>query len=264
MKKFKLGAVIPTHQYSNIQPEIEVEAETFEEAIAIAEAQLIPFWNKYVEGGKELKTSRGELIKGIGGDIFYDDATHTYTNDKGEAYESSSQYASKFVKPFDKQKIAEATAKKYGVDVSEVLDMWNMRGQVSRDLGSALHLAIELHRKHQKLCRAMDNEKNLHDSPMIKQAILELEKLLPVGEEKLEAVVVDHEAKRVGRVDLIQITAPQTCNIVDFKTGEMKDHYWKQLEFTAGILKNAGYKVNKLRIFHWAGKWEVHEHETND
>ena len=37
--KFTLTAVIPTAQYSNIQPSIEVEAETYEEA----ERMVLPY-----------------------------------------------------------------------------------------------------------------------------------------------------------------------------------------------------------------------------
>src|ERR1019366_3294626 len=119
--KVKLTATIPTAQYANISPEIEVEAETYEQALEIAESRLTEIWNKYVEPGKELKakdTGNRKLIKCFaGGEIFYDEATHTYTNEAGKVYLSASQYAESLKKPFDKLKIANLTAKRDGVEV---------------------------------------------------------------------------------------------------------------------------------------------------
>lgn len=261
MAKFKLGAVIPVAQYSNIQPEWEVEAETYQEAMAIAEAQLVPFWNKYVEEGKQLKTAQGTLVKGfVGGAIYYDDASHTYTNEAGEVYLSSSNHAKTFAKPFDKQGIATATAKKWGVSADDVIAMWELKAKISRDLGTALHEAIELRRRFESLSKAMQKETHVHLSPMVKEPVDSLMTLLPCGEEAIEAVVIDHEHKRVGRVDLIKITAPQTCEVIDFKTGDVDKNltqYWEQLNFTGDILKAGGWKVTAKTIYHWDGTWKI-------
>lgn len=262
MIKFKLSAVIPVAQYSNLQPEFEVEADTYEEALAIAEAQMIPFWNKYVESGKELKTAQGTLIEGfVGGSVYYDPLAHVYTNEAGEVYLSSTQHAEKFVKPFDKQKIAEATAKKHGVSADEVIGMWDLKGKISRDLGTSIHEAIELRRRYEGLSKALGNEGNIHLSPLVKKPVDELMKLLPRGKEALEAVVIDHPNKQVGRIDLIRITGDKECEVIDFKTGEMKEHYWKQTEFTSNILERNDWKVKKMKIIHYDGGWHVYEKE---
>ena len=267
MIRFKLGATIPTVQYGNIMPEFEVEADTYEEAMAIAEAQLIPFWNKHVEVGKELKTSEGKLIKGfVGGEIYYDDATHTYTNENGDIYLSSTKYAAKFAAPFDKQMIATATAKKFKVSADDVATMWELKAKISRDLGTALHEAIELRRRFQTLSETMAKETHIHLSPMVKKPVDELMELLPLGKEAIEAVVIDHANKQVGRIDLLKITGNQKCEVIDFKTGELEKNvnmYWKQLEFTANILERNDWRVPKLKIYHWNEKWELHEKEFN-
>lgn len=260
--RVKLGATIPTVQYGNIMPEFEVEAESIEAGLALIEPQLRSTWNKYVESGKELAGGdKGVLLEGfVGGSIWYNDATHTYTNDQGEVYLSSSQYAASFAKPFDKQKIAGAMAKKADVNASDVLALWELKGKISRDLGTALHNAVELKRHYKRLCESLGKETNIHLSPMVKEAVESLEKLLPIGNEVIEAVVIDHANKRVGRVDLINVTGEKQCEIIDYKTGEMKPdklaQYKKQLEFTKAIMELEGWNVTKLRILGWNGSWK--------
>lgn len=259
--KVKLSATIPTVQYGNIMPEFEVEADTLEEGLAIVEPQLVSTWNKYVEEGKQLNTSKGKLIKCfVGGDIYYDDVTHTYTNEAGEVYLSSSQHAAKFAKPFDKQGIAANTAKKYGVSADDVITMWDLKSKISRDLGTALHEAIELRRRFETLSKTMGKETHVHLSPMLKVAVDELMQLIPPSEEEIEAVVVDHKTKRVGRIDLLTITAPETCIVRDFKTGDIDKslaQYWEQLKFTTEILEANGWKVTGREIYHWNGTWKL-------
>lgn len=261
--KVKLSATIPTVQYGNIMPEFEVEADTLEAGLAIVEPQLVSTWNKYVEEGKQLKTSKGKLVKCfVGGEIYYDDATHTYTNEAGEVYLSSSAHAATFSKPFDKQGIAQATAKKWNVSADNVITMWELKSKISRDLGTALHEAIELRRRFEKLSTTMKKETHIHLSPMVKTAVDELMELIPIGEEEIEAVVVDHDKKRVGRIDLLTIAAPQTCIVRDFKTGDIDDkltQYWEQLKFTSEILEANGWKVPRREIYHWDGKWKLVE-----
>lgn len=239
----KIGAHIPTQQYGYVE-------------ITDAELSDLPeierLYNQYAEKPVSFKGDRGLLVEGfVGGSIYYDPIAHVYTNESGEVYQSSTQYAETFTKPFDKQGISKAMSKKSGVKQEDLLAQWEMKGEISRTLGTALHLAIELERRY--------NVK--HTSPLLEKPLEELRKLLPVGKEALEAVVIDHPNKQVGRIDLIRITGDKTCEVIDFKTGEMKDHYWKQLEFTARILERNDWKVSKLKIYHYSGVWGVHEHD---
>lgn len=261
----KLGAVIPVKSYGNVQPSFEVEADSIEAGMAILEPQLRSVWERFVDDGTPLKGgTQGILVEGFcGGSIFYDDINHIYTNDKGEVYESSSQYAAKSAKPFNKQAIANATAKKYGVSAADVIQMWELKGKISRDLGTALHEAIELKRRFSGLSKTLGNTTNVHLSPMVKEAVESLETILPIGNEAIEAVVIDHPNKHVGRVDLINILGDKKVEIVDFKTGEIKpdklEQYWRQLGFTKAILEANDYEVTKLRLFHWTDHWDVKE-----
>lgn len=250
----KITAHVPTQQYGYIEladlPDEPAEVERL--------------YNKYAEKPIKLPGSLGKKIECfVGESIYYDDASHTYTNEAGEVYLSSTTHAQTFAKPFDKLKIAEAMGKKFKVDPFQVIEMWELKAKISRNLGSSLHEAIELRRRFAKLSQAIGKETHIHLSPMVKEPVEQLMKLLPIGDEVCEAVVVNHETKRAGRIDLISIKAtttatPQECDIIDFKTGELGDkmeQYSEQLKFTKEIMEAGKWKVNNLIIYHWNGSW---------
>ena len=122
VKEVTISAVIPTAQYSNLQPSITVEVDDdVEVAKQLAMSHIIGISQKYAESGKALKGSQWQKLTAFeGGDIFYDDISHTYTNEEGEVYLSGSQYANQFTKPFDKDMMSNVVAKKFNVDASDV------------------------------------------------------------------------------------------------------------------------------------------------
>ena len=262
--KVKLVATIPVVQYGNIQPEIEAEADDYEGALQIAESRLVEIWNKYVESGKELKTgvsnNRVKLRAFVGGDYYYNAAKHEYSNEAGEVYLSGSQYAESFKKPFNKQGIAQAMAKKSGASADEIIKMWELKGQASRDFGSAIHAALQLEEQYRALGEKL-GKSGAHEHPILKHAVdgfLKDHK----GEKALnEVVVVDHEEKRAGTIDRLLVLGKDKCRVQDFKTSAtLKDieTYWKQLEFYARILTRDGWVVEGVDIFHYNGKWETY------
>lgn len=248
----KVEAHIPTQQFGYIAVTGEITD--------LPEIERL--YNVYAEKPINFGNDRGVLLEGfVGGSIWYNDATHTYTNDKGEVYLSSSQHARTFAKPFDKPKIAEAMAKKYNVNVIDIIAMWDLKAKISMDSGTVLHEAIELKRRFKALGEALGTNKHIHLSPMVKDAVEGLEKLLPIGNEVIEAVVIDHDNKRVGRVDLINIVGDHICEVIDYKTGELEGRekqYAEQLKFTSDILTKHGWTVSKQRLFHWDGSWSEH------
>ena len=261
---FRLKAVIPTHQYSNLQPEWEVEADTFEEAQAIAEAQMLPFWNKYVESDKKLNDSDRKLVDCfVGGQVYYSEISHTYSNEAGDIYLSGSQYAQQFKKPFNKQAIAEATAKKFDVDPSEIIDFWDHRSKTSTDFGTAIHTAIEFYGKYEALAEVL-GKNSVHDHPVIKNAVEGFLELAGRGEAVYEAMVVNHERKHAGQIDRLVILGDKHGKIQDIKTGAVMKpddlkSYHKQLEFYDEIMKSAGWKMEPHEIYHYNGDWKLYE-----
>lgn len=262
MSKFRIAATIPVVTYGNLMPEIEVEANSLEEAQAIALPQIESLWNKYVEPGKELRKT-GQLIDCfVGGQVLYDDGSHTYSWN-GETYLSGSQYAKTFEKEFDKLAISQAMAKKFKVEATDILAMWELKSEVSKGFGTAIHAAIELYERYRGLAETMEKLTHLHDHPIIKTAVEGFYGFQDENPAECEVVVVDHTAKRAGRIDRLVITGDKKCVIQDIKTNaditKSLPIYFKQLEFYRDIMIAAGWSVEALQIYHWNGDWVLHE-----
>lgn len=264
MMKFKIGATIPTVQYGNLMPEIEVEADTYEEAYALVMPKIEAIWNEYAEDGKQLKISeRKKLEAFVGGEIYFDEKNHVYTNDKGEIYLSGSQYAKQFEKPFDVDNISQAMAKKFDVPVEDLVAMWKLKSEVSTTFGTALHKALELYGRYDGLAKAIDRTTNLHDHPIIKKAVEGFYEGREKEKAEYEVLVVDHANKRAGQIDRLLITGDKKCRVQDFKTNATIEKnlevYSHQLKFYSEILEAGGWTVEGREIFHWNGEWKTYE-----
>lgn len=228
---FKISATIPTVQYGNIMPEIEVEAETFEEARDLAMERVREIWNSVCEEGRELRirgsqpvgsVSAGEVVvcSFSGTELTMSD-DHTYTDKDGNVFMSGSRYPEQFGYPFDKNMILPIYANKHEVQPKVIDDFWTDKGNLSRDFGHALHSALEVYGKHKALAEKLSTE----EKP-VKLGIPSL--LLPVveaffegrGDEEAiyEPFVVDVNGKRCGRIDRLVKTGEKSCIIEDYKT----------------------------------------------
>lgn len=266
--KYTVTAVIPTVQYGNIQPSIEVEAESFDQAQAMVMPHIEELWSVYADKPLVKQTSGDrKLIQAfVGGSIYYDDLTHTYTNEAGDVYMSGSQYAKSLEKPFDKDRIAQAMATKWGVDAQAVKGMWQLKSDVSTGFGTAIHAALELYGKYDGLATQMEKTTSLHDHPVIKKAVESFYEGRKDEKAEYEIMIVDHQAKRAGQIDRLLITGDKKCRVQDYKTNaditKSLDSYWVQLKFYAGILEANGWKVEGLDIFHWDGQWKEYKEES--
>lgn len=272
--KYTLTAVVPVAQYANLQPAIEIEADSIEEA----EAQVLPyiegFFNKYSEkhkiGAEKRAASpdRVEITDIFGNKIFYNDKTHEYTNSLGEVYLSGSQYAKE--EEFDADFWAEDICSRYGLDDTakeQIKAMWEVNGSASNSFGTAVHAAIELFGEHRELADKIDLDlktgerkkldvKTLKNSSMSKLPYLKevVEKFFTkerlAEKAKYEVLVVDHKNKRAGRIDRLLKNEDGTLSIRDMKTNykilkKEKDTYSKQLSFYGDLLIANGAKLSK-------------------
>lgn len=259
-----LKATIPVVSYGNIQPEIEVEADTYEEALAIAESRIKDLWSRYAD--QPLPNGNVKRLTAfVGGEIDYDPVAHAYTWN-GEVYQSGSQYAKQFEKPFDVDDISNKIAAKFGVDANEVRKMWELKADISKGLGTTLHSALELYGRFNGLATALDKTTHLHDHPIVKKAVQDF---YSAHKEKAEyeALIVDHKNKRAGQVDRLIILGDKHCRVEDYKTNavltpEKLEVYWKQLEFYGDIMKEAGWKVEPPIIHWWNGEWKEIKREN--
>jgi hypothetical protein len=255
----KITAHVPCQQFGFI----EIEG-TQEEALEIER-----LYNYYAEKPVAFRNGSRKLLKAwVGGEVYYDDLAHKYTNEAGEVYLSGSQYAAQFESPFDTQVIAGKMSTKFNVPAEDIVKMWDMKRDISNGLGTAIHAALELYGKYEKYVDVFDKEYHLHDHPTIKQAVLSFYK--DRKEEAIyEALVVDHSRKYAGRIDRV-VKEKDLYFIEDFKTNaELKSdklkNYWKQLSFYASIVEASGNKIGGLRIHHWnGGEWTTHEHKAEE
>lgn len=287
--KYSLTAVVPVAQYANLQPTVEVEADSIEEA----EAEVLPyieqFFNKYSEkakiGSEKRALSKGRvLLKDIfGNEIYYDDATHEYTNSLGEVYLSGSRYASE--DPFDSEYWAQEFVNKYGLkeeDKQKILAMWEVNGSASSSFGTALHAAIELYGTYKDLADIIDIDKKTNERKRLdaktekNSALSKLPYLQEVVKKfftperlaetaQYEVLVVDHKNKRAGRIDRLLTLPDGSFAIRDMKTNHKilkpeRTTYGKQLSFYGDIIIANGHKLtedNPLCLHHWTNdEWK--------
>lgn len=286
--KYTITAVVPVAQYANLQPSVEVEANSIEEA----EEQVLPyiekFFNKYSEkakiGAVKNTISKGRKLEKdlFGNEIFYDEEKHEYTNSLGEVYLSGSAYAKE--EDFDGEYWAQEFVNKYGLapeDKQNILDMWSVNGNASASFGTALHAAIELYGKYRNIADIIDidlktkTRKELSKGVEKNSAMSKLPYLQQVArdfftEERLaenalyEVLVVDHATKRAGRIDRLVINEDGTYAIRDMKTNHKilkkeRDIYTKQLSFYGDIILANKAKLeteNPITLHHWTNnKW---------
>lgn len=253
--KFKFH--VPTQQYGFL--EIDGDVDELPE--------MEKFYNKYAETKINFRdTGNRKLLKAwVGGEVYYDDVAHMYTNEQGDKYLSGSVYAQLGEPEFDTDSITAKMAKN-GVTPADIATMWMMKADISNGFGTAIHAALELYGKYQKYEGKLSKDYHLHDHPVIKKAVESFYK----GRKEnalYEALVVDHKRKYAGQIDRV-VKEGDIYYIEDFKTnGELKPakltNYWKQLSFYASIVEASGLKVGGLRIHHWnGGDWKTYESEV--
>lgn len=303
LQSFKITAVIPTVQYGNIQPEYQVEAPTYEEAHEIAMPYIEKLWNQYCQQGSELKrrdvkTVDAEFTKKVseltGGVCYYNDDLHVYKREDGEEMLSGSTFAKKFSHTFNRKQALEGMKERLGVPIDEVEAMWRLKSKASTSFGDAIHAALELYGTHHELGEVTGAKKKingaLHDQPDLKRIVEKFFEKRMKEHALYEPFVVDEKELLCGQIDRLLIVdeKKKVCRVQDYKTnadvnkrgfnGKMKapfeemsetplSGYWLQLSFYAHILKNAGWTVEGLDVFHWngtLGKWETYTRKPID
>lgn len=281
--KYKLGAVIPTVQYGNIQPEIELEGDNFEELKAQAEAIIEEVWQKYSEKPLvklETPTERSEptvytrLTTFTGEEIMYDAVGHSYLDMAGNKLMSGSVYADKHSPKFNKGVMIPKTAKAWKVDEKDLGSLWEMNGEVSTAYGNSIHKALEIWHKFSKMGAQIQADKEseenycLPKNPHIRDIVKSFDELY--GTDAFSEVLVSDVANGMaGQIDRLQVIDldKKICRVGDYKTNNDLDDkkikkYQLQLSFYANILINKGWTVRGLDIYHWSDHWEKVEMEV--
>jgi hypothetical protein len=164
------------------------------------------------------------------------------------------------------------TANSWGVDAEALRDVWKLNGDISNQFGSAIHSALELYHRHHALGSAVSEKQGtevnyvLPKNKFIRDAVLSF--VDKFGVDGLSEVLVSDVAnKMAGTIDRLQVTGDKRCRIGDYKTNNDLDKkkitkYGLQLNFYAQILKNHGWTVEGLDLFHFGDDgWTKHELE---
>lgn len=265
--KIKLGAVIPTVQYGNLQPEFELDENDIlvGKDIDYLEGKIQELWNKYAD--KPLNVTAGtptakRVIDFFGNEIDWDEENHVYSWN-GEKYLSGSEYAKSRQKPFNPSLMSSMVAKKFEVDPKEIAQLWERGGKISRDFGTTVHEALEVYGKFKSLSESVEKEYHIPNHPMLKKIVESFYEGRDAEQAHYEVLVVDHGSKKAGTIDrlLLQPGSENSYVIQDFKITHKEDkEYWKdQLTFYQGIIEaNGGIVVGK-QIFAYNGGWKEHK-----
>lgn len=144
----------------------------------------------------------------------FDAAKHTYT-DPSEKFQycSVTRWVEKFKYPFDEQEMAKRVAKKEGVPVETVLEVWAKKRNDSTEFGTRLHKALEIFCTKGKVLY-----------PEFKEILLEFKNLNISLDKKtclFEKLVYDRKLKIAGTSDIIvQNKDKRTFNVYDFKSNK--------------------------------------------
>ncbi len=264
MIKYKLGATIPCAKYGNLLPEVELEGDNIDELRAIASAHIEDLWRTYGEVGLNKNNSSGKEIKTFTGEtIIYSDESHSYYSLDGVKLVSGSEFAGNNSAGFNKDAVLPATAKKHGVSEGELDDLWSRLGDVSNQYGSSVHSALDLYHKYHAIGRRIaDNNKDegnyaLSKLPHLRDIVVSF--VDTFGADAItEVFVSDVKNKMAGQIDRLEIldAEKKICNVADFKTNHTLNaskikEYTLQLGFYAKILRNNGWTVDNMHIYHF-------------
>lgn len=246
-------------QYTDCRPVISGESWDDIRATAREIAQSV--------GNEKLAERLGGNKDGeiIGDGVLFNKEEHTYSKD-GLPYLSGSTFAHMFEKEFPRESIAQKVADRDDREVSEVLDGWDAKGDISLQYGTLIHKCIETYCKHGEL---PNNE-------YLKAIVDDWAEVF--GDEAdrnicNEVFVQDDAHQLCGVIDCLTTKDLRDFTIYDWKTGDIhqklnhtlgKDFpndrlslYTLQLNFYRYIMEQKGDKVKKLVIGWLNGEhWE--------
>lgn len=268
MKSYKIEATIPTTQYGNLRPTFEVgskeeEAEAFDSLKAMWERfGDKPLVDKVTPLTSETNVKPLTITTFTGEKVLWFEAEHKYTTPEGKVFLSGSKYAAQHSPAFPKDIILPKTAAKWGVKESELDSIWSAKGDISLDLGNAVHKALELYHNHgvagAEIEETTKSDKNyaLHGQAYLSNIVSSF--VEQFGSDAMSEVIVsDTKNLRAGTIDRLEIVdeANKVCRVGDYKTNaELKSakklEYQKQLSFYAHILISHGWTVQGLDLYH--------------
>ena len=268
-EKLILEATIPTVQYGNVKPTIEMEGEDFEQLrdeglkriksisdMVAGEGFTFDVRGLPVEGGRTIESVAMKALESLtsrltGTKLFFDKDNHIYTDKDGNKYSSASAFPAKFFTPFERDIVLEAIVKKHGgkVNGKEILDMWQLNSEASTGYGTAIHAALENFDRNRNLGEVLrsDNKdgskgpnKSLSKNPFLQAVVNWFHEGRDREDVLVEEFVSDNEFKICGRIDRLKIIdrEKKIVRVQDYKThGDIHETKYQ--------IKDSPFKQNK-------------------
>lgn len=150
-----ISAVVPVtgQSYTDLRPTVSADSiDEYRELLATVgelagNEQFVKRMRGQVEAQNPLTEPLSASREVLGDGVLFNKEDHTYTKN-GLPYLSGSTFAHMFEKEFPKEIVATKLAEKEGREVSEVLEGWDAKGQISLDYGTLIHKCIETYIKH--------------------------------------------------------------------------------------------------------------------
>lgn len=254
--KLTIEATIPTTQYGNVKPVVEVSGNTFEDMRDEGLKALKSISDMVAAPGSEMEVRGLSLTKGTsaplktllektseitGVTVFYDEDTHIYTDKNGKRYVSGSKFPKQFYNEFDSEYILKRMKIKHpDLDIPSVRNMWSGQGTSSTSWGNAVHYALENYIKYKDTGETVaDGGQNraLSKNPVLRAIVETFIEEFNLDDCESEVFVADDELMLAGTIDLLRFVDrdKKIVRIQDYKTDN--DPYRKQYQKSDSPLK---------------------------
>ena len=260
----KIGATIATGQYQNMQPSIELSDVDIKEGTEIGVSFVKDLFARFSEKGalnekeviQETRTTITTKSFNEDIDIEVEPIGHTYSH-KGKDLTPVTIFIDKFYKKFDSDKMSEVTAKSWGVDQTELKDLWNENGNLSSSFGNVVHNAIEFYLKFRELGEEISEHKGLdYNYALPKHPVLRaiIEGYIAIetskGEVIPEVLLTSTKNGLCGRADSIEIVnlKKKICRVGEIKVNIGSEEIDRNMKASAPFEKLPANKLTKYQI----------------
>ena len=272
----EVEATIPTVQYGNIKPVVEIEGDYTDDARdqalkILKQVSDMTAGQGYAFEVRGLPVSAGRTVMQANPMKLYTSPLTGETielqevngHKRLEGYMSGSRFPAQFFTPFDAEAVLEAIVKKYNVTASEVAAMWKLNNEASTGYGTAIHAALENYDRNHELGDKVKSVKTfktkpdevgpnkaLSKNPFLKKIVEDFHEKFGGDYERInELFIWEDEIKLCGSIDRIKVIdrEKRIIRIQDFKTdGDIHDKkYQKAASPFKGVIENT------LLGYHW-------------
>lgn len=189
-------------------------------------------------------------LEDIGGEVTFDEASHTYKNKDGKILTSATQFLHLFSEPFDKTGIiAYKCSQREGISKDEMQARWLAKNKTACDLGHRVHARIETFLKTGVIEESEDRD-----------IVEDFAKIKLSGKIYSELRLTSPIHKLAGTCDVARLIK-KTVTVDDLKTNAtftLKSKYYKKLLFPINHLSDCHINIYSLQILLYGKMIEEH------